>query len=52
MAEGYNYLEGTQTDINRRLLRKILELENGTAELEGKLTTAEETIQDHEERRR
>ena len=50
MAEGYNYLEGTQTDINRRLLRKILELENGTAELEGKLTTAEETIQDHEER--
>ena len=50
MAEGYNYLEGTQTDINRRLLRKILELENGTAELEDKLTTAEETIQDHEER--
>lgn len=27
MTEGYNFLEGTQTDINRRLLRKIIALE-------------------------
>lgn len=26
-AKGYDYLSGTQEDINRRLLRKILELE-------------------------
>lgn len=29
MAEGYNFLEGSQTDINRRLLRKIEALEAG-----------------------
>lgn len=28
MAEGYNALEGSQTDINRRLLRRIEELES------------------------
>ncbi len=27
MAEGYNFFEGSQTDINRRLLRKIEALE-------------------------
>ena len=27
-AQGYNYLEGSQEDINRRLLRKILALES------------------------
>ena len=30
MAEGYNFLEGTQTDINRRLLRKIQALEKAS----------------------
>lgn len=30
MAEGYNFLEGSQTDINRRLLRKIQALEKAT----------------------
>lgn len=28
MVEGYNFLSGSQTDINRRLLRKIEELES------------------------
>ena len=27
MAEAYNFMEGSQADINRRLLRKILALE-------------------------
>lgn len=31
MAEAYNFMEGTQTDINRRLLRKIEALENTEA---------------------
>ena len=31
MAEGYNILAGSQTDINRRLLRKIEALENAEA---------------------
>lgn len=30
MAEGYNFLEGSQTDINRRLLRRIKELEDSS----------------------
>lgn len=30
MAEGYNFLEGSQTDINRRFLRKIQALEKAT----------------------
>ena len=34
MAESYNFLEGTQTDINRRLLRKIEELEKRINEIE------------------
>lgn len=29
MAKAYNFLEGSQTDINRRLLRKIEALEAG-----------------------
>ena len=29
MAEAYNFLNGSQTDINRRLLRKIEALEAG-----------------------
>ena len=51
MAEAYNFFEGTQTDINRRLLRKIealekkqagdtakiAELESQVAELESKV---------------
>lgn len=34
MAEGYNVLAGTQTDVNRRLLRKIEELEERVEALE------------------
>ncbi len=34
MVEGYNFFKGTQTDINRRFLRKIEELEDRVAELE------------------
>lgn len=34
MAEGYNFFEGTQTDVNRRLLRKIEELEERVQALE------------------
>lgn len=51
MTKAYNFLEGTQTDINRRLLRKIealekkqagdtakiAELESQVAELESKV---------------
>ena len=29
MAEGYNALEGSQTDINRRILRRLDALEEG-----------------------
>lgn len=29
MVKSYNFFEGSQTDINRRLLRKIEALENG-----------------------
>ena len=32
MVEAYNFLKGSQTDINRRLLRKIEALENKDAE--------------------
>ena len=28
MAEGYNFLEGSQTDINRRIVRKLKALES------------------------
>ena len=31
MAEGYNTFAGSQTDINRRLLRRIEALENAEA---------------------
>ena len=31
MVEAYNFFEGSQTDINRRLLRKIEALENAEA---------------------
>lgn len=31
MVKSYNFLEGSQTDINRRLLRKIEALENSSS---------------------
>ena len=31
MADAYNFLNGSQTDINRRLLRKIEALENASS---------------------
>lgn len=34
MVEAYNFFEGSQTDINRRLLRKIEELEEKVETLE------------------
>ncbi len=34
MVEAYNFFEGSQTDINRRLLRKIEELEERVEALE------------------
>lgn len=34
MVEAYNFFEGSQTDINRRLLRKIEELEERIEALE------------------
>jgi hypothetical protein len=34
MVEAYNFFEGSQTDINRRLLRKIEELEQRVEALE------------------
>ena len=32
MAEGYNALEGSQTDINRRILRRLDALEEAASE--------------------
>jgi hypothetical protein len=31
MADAYNFLNGSQTDINRRLLRKIEALDNASS---------------------
>ena len=43
MVEGYNVLAGSQTDINRRLLRRIEALENAeTADI----SAIEEAIKD------
>lgn len=48
MAENYNVLEGTQTDINRRLLRRIIALEkangNDTSELEAAIAALDERV--------
>lgn len=41
MPKGYNFFEGTQTDINRRLLRKIEALESKDKELEERVEELE-----------
>ena len=49
MVEAYNFFEGSQTDINRRLLRKIEELEgsqtDANSELLGKIEELEERVE-------
>ena len=49
MAEAYNFFEGSQTDINRRLLRKIEELEgsqtDANSELLGKIEELEQRVE-------
>ena len=49
MVEAYNFFEGSQTDINRRLLRKIEELEgsqtDGNSELLGKIEELEQRVE-------
>ena len=49
MVEAYNFFEGSQTDINRRLLRKIEELENSqtdeNSELLGKIEELEQRVE-------
>lgn len=42
MAEAYNFMEGTQTDINRRLLRKIIELENKVESQDARIKALED----------
>ena len=47
MVKSYNFFEGTQTDINRRLLRKIEALENGAyddTELKARIKAVEDDI--------
>ena len=46
MAEGYNFLEGSQTDINRRLLRKIQALEKATGIDTSDIDELQETVGD------
>ena len=46
MAEGYNFLEGSQTDINRRLLRKIQALEKATGIDTSDIDDLQETVGD------
>lgn len=44
MAEAYNFFEGTQTDINRRLLRKIESLEKKQAGDAAKIAELESQV--------
>ena len=52
MAEGYNILAGSQTDINRRLLRKIEALENSEGyddtAIKARIKAVEDEIGDEE----
>lgn len=53
MAEGYNILAGSQTDINRRLLRKIEALENSSegyddTAIKARIKAVEDEIGDEE----
>lgn len=54
MVEAYNFFEGSQIDINRRLLRKIEELEgsqtDANSELLGKIEDLEQKAGELEER--
>ena len=44
MADAYNFLNGTQADINRRLLRRIEALESGEVGEIGRLTALETAV--------
>ena len=46
MVEGYNALAGTQTDINRRLLRRIEALENAEAGEAIDISALEDAVKD------
>lgn len=50
MAEGYNALEGSQTDINRRILRRLDALEEASeldgAAIEARIKAVEDEIGD------
>ena len=46
MVEGYNALAGSQTDINRRLLRRIEALENAESGDVTDITALKETVGD------
>jgi hypothetical protein len=47
MVEGYNALAGTQTDINRRLLRRIEALENAETGDVTDITALKTTVGDN-----
>ena len=46
MVEGYNALAGTQTDINRRFLRRIDALENAETGEAADITDIKEDVKD------
>ena len=46
MVEGYNPLEGDQAAINRRLLQRIIALENGNSGDDSRLTALETAVGD------
>lgn len=46
MVEGYNALAGSQTDINRRLLRRIEALENAEAGEATDISELEDAVSD------
>lgn len=51
MVEGYNALEGSQTDINRRILRRLDALEEAselTAAIEARVKAVEDEIGDED----
>ena len=48
MVEAYNFLNGTQTDINRRLLRKIEALESGESGESADITVLKTTVGDED----
>ena len=46
MVEGYNALEGSQTDINRRILRRLDALEAGEAGETEDITDLKKDVED------